>query len=694
MAQWIWSLVLIELVAFTGLAHAAEAPSTPPALDGNWVGAFERSSGEPAAVDVRIEDSSATARIAITIRSERIRGARAKDVTVDSDRLSFRLDAEGQERDFELRRTGDQFDGHLNDRHSNRRFDLHLQKALKFDLDHIKQFVGDYRTPEGDLFFIGYSENLTNRANPLVIYVTWGDRLMQIVPVGESEFVVDSGARIAFDLGSKGPASRLRWHGPQKMLRVAERIELYREEEVSFNSPGARLSGTLYLPTTPAPHPALVFVHGSGPQERLSNWWMADRFARSGIACLSYDKRGTGKSTGDWHPAGFDVLADDVLAGVELVRARPEMIPNKVGLWGVSQAAWIIPLAASRSDHVAFCIPVSGGAVCPAEQELWRRTEYLRFFGCSPVLQNAMRRGVAMHFQWEQLFKDGRFPIPPLFETEALDMYHDAPAVIRQVHQPVLAIFGEMDRLTPPKESAAIWAHELKAAGNRDYSVRVFPRATHGLLETDRTGNPFEVLPESRLAPGYLKIMLDWIGDHVRATGSPRNVIDVGTEDVVESRGMRELPWYGSLPVQVPLMFACMLGSVLAIVGWPAAWLVRKIRNVPRPPESRRGPIITSWFVHFVALGMCVAILALLRFLGDTSPSTYYRWAEIDWWILAGLTLGIGWFAVSLIRTALHERRAKRLSRPGQALLWITAVTACLWIPFFMYWTWGPLFSS
>jgi hypothetical protein len=98
--------------------------------------------------------------------------------------------------------------------------------------------------------------------------------------------------------------------------------------------------------------------------------------------------------------------------------------------------------------------------------------------------------------------------------------------------------------------------------------------------------------------------------------------------------------------------------------------------------------------VHFVALAMCVSILAILRFLGDSSPSTYYRWAKIDLWILAGLTLGIAWFAVSLIRAALHERRANRRSRPGQALFWITAVTACLWIPFFMYWTWGPLFSS
>ena len=237
-------------------------------------------------------------------------------------------------------------------------------------------------------------------------------------------------------------------------------------------------------------------MHGSGPQIRLDNWSMADRFARAGIACLSFDKRGTGNSTGDWEQAGFDVLADDVVAAVDALRRRPDIRPNQIGLWGVSQAGWVIPVAANKSNHIAFCIPVSGGAVSPAEQELWRRTQYLRFFGCDGRLLEAMRRGVAMHFQWEQLYKAGKFPIPPLFEMEPLDMYLDAPAAIRRVRQPVLAIFGESDVLTPPRESAAIWANKLHAGGNRDYSVRLFPHATHGLLVSDR---PFEVLPESRL---------------------------------------------------------------------------------------------------------------------------------------------------------------------------------------------------
>lgn len=690
--------LMLAIIASSEVAIAAVDPqSAEPALDGTWVGTCEASGGRPLYVAVRINDSGTSPRIFVSIRRQRIGGVQAKEVVIDGDAVSFRLDAENQERQFELRRVGNRLDGQVTVGHESP-IPLHLERGLELSLADLKPLIGDYRTGEGDIIFVGYDENPSQPKNPLFFYVTRGDVLMQIVPIGRGKFFVDSGDRMEFEEVPNGPARRLTWTDPKKGARVADRVELYREEEVSFDGPGARLSGTLYLPTTKGPHAALVFVHGSGPQQRLDNLSMADRFARTGTACLSYDKRGTGKSTGDWRTADFDVLADDVLAGVELLRTRPEVRADKIGLWGVSQAAWIIPLAASRSDHVAFCIPVSGGAVCPAEQELWRRTEYLHFFGCNSVLQDAMRRGVALHYQWEQLFKNGRFPIPPLFEVEALDMYHDAPAVIRNVHQPVLAIFGEMDRLTPPRESAAIWAHELRVAGNRDFSVRLFPRATHGILETDGTGNPFEILPERRLAPGYLQTMFDWIGQHVQATvpGGKRNVVDSnpGTEEIIESRGMQKLPCYGSVPVQVPLMSACVLASTVTLIGWPAAWLIRRIRKRPYPTGVRRGPIVAGWFAHFLGLGMFVALLAILRFLGDGSPSNYYRWAEVDLWILAILTLAVGWLAIRLIRVAIREQRAKTWTRSRRVFFWFTAASALLWVPYFMYWTWGPLLAS
>jgi dienelactone hydrolase len=655
---------------------------------GTWVGTYEQASAGPAYIGVRIEGHPA--RIAVTVRRERFRGAKARNIVIDGDRLSFELDPQIRNWHFELKSTGGQLDGYFENRDDRSRFPLQLQRLLPLKLAAFKPYVGDFRAADGDVFFVGYLDN-SSRGNPASFYVTLGDRAMQILPVAQDRFLSESGARVSFERSPDGRVNRLCWELPGKATRLADRVELWREEEVSFDGRGARLSGSLYLPTGKGPHPALVVVHGSGPQIRFDTWQMVDRFARAGIACLAYDKRGAGKSTGDWHEAGFDVLADDVLAAVELLRSRPEIRRDQIGLWGVSQAGWVIPVAASKSDHVTFCIPVSGGAVSPAEQELWRRAEYLKYFACGPMLVEAMRRGVAMHYQWEELFKGGRFPIPPIFEVEPLDMYHDAPSVIRRVHQPVLAIFGELDRLTPPKESAAIWARELEAGENRDYSVRIFPRATHGLFETDGTGVPFEIMPEARLVSGYVKTMIDWINDHAKGRAASRSVIDVRPEDVVESRGMRGLHWYGSAWVQVPLLGACTFLSLLVLTGWPAVWAVRKIGRWPRGRQSRRGAIVTGWIVNLVALAMCVTAVAILRFLGEAAPSDYYPWAQIGLGVLAIFTLALGGFAFLLVRAAHRADRDNWPTRGPRVFFWMTAVAPCLWVPFFVYWTWGPL---
>src|SRR4051812_25151081 len=74
----------------------------------------------------------------------------------------------------------------------------------------------------------------------------------------------------------------------------------YREEPVTFSSQGVLLSGTLYLPKQGGQFPAIVIVHGSGKMPRSFYHYWADHWVRRGYAVLSYDKRGTGRSGGEY----------------------------------------------------------------------------------------------------------------------------------------------------------------------------------------------------------------------------------------------------------------------------------------------------------------------------------------------------------------------------------------------------------
>jgi len=84
----------------------------------------------------------------------------------------------------------------------------------------------------------------------------------------------------------------------------------YFVEEVSYGNSEISLSGTLTLPTTTGPFPVVILIHGSSALDRDEAMLghkpflvLSDHFTRQGIAVLRFDKRGVGKSTGNYDNA-------------------------------------------------------------------------------------------------------------------------------------------------------------------------------------------------------------------------------------------------------------------------------------------------------------------------------------------------------------------------------------------------------
>jgi pimeloyl-ACP methyl ester carboxylesterase len=140
-----------------------------------------------------------------------------------------------------------------------------------------------------------------------------------------------------------------------------------------------QLAGVLTLPTGGGPYPAVVLVSGSintttGVRSGVSSRYFTDharRMARMGFAVLRYDPPGVGRSAGE---AGFETLdlrTEEVAAAVRTLRSRPDIRPDRVGLHGNSQGAWVVAMAAARyPQEVAFIISVSGAGVSVAEQQV------------------------------------------------------------------------------------------------------------------------------------------------------------------------------------------------------------------------------------------------------------------------------------------------------------------------------------
>ncbi|MEV0255699.1 CocE/NonD family hydrolase [Streptomyces sp. NPDC050732] len=146
---------------------------------------------------------------------------------------------------------------------------------------------------------------------------------------------------------------------------VAVRQNTYalREERVAVRHDGRLLDGVLARPQRgEGPFGLVVFVHGDGPVDATHDTFyrpLWESFAKAGYASLSLSKPGVGASEGNWLDQSMDDRADETLAAIAWARGRPDIDGRRVGLWGASQAGWVLPKVAARDRALRFVIAVS-----------------------------------------------------------------------------------------------------------------------------------------------------------------------------------------------------------------------------------------------------------------------------------------------------------------------------------------------
>ena len=311
----------------------------------------------------------------------------------------------------------------------------------------------------------------------------------------------------------------------------------YAEVELSVRYGDVVLAGTLTLPPGPGPHPGVVLITGRGPHDRAERGphrpfhLLADTFARAGTAVLRTDDRGTGRSTGSLATATYDDLAGDALAGVALLRARPEVDPARVGLLGHSEGGYLAPLAAAQEQGVAFVATLAGPAVPGAHVlvEQSRRIRGLPGAGDDPDGYAAFVESFTARLRAGD--RDGaralaarvvaaadparpperqRSDVDALMERDRFLLHDPAPA-LRALRVPVLALFGGVDRQVAPEQNEGPMRALL--AADPDATVRTLPGLNHQ-FQPSATGDPAEyaTIPTT-IAPEVLDVLTTWMDE-------------------------------------------------------------------------------------------------------------------------------------------------------------------------------------
>jgi len=318
-----------------------------------------------------------------------------------------------------------------------------------------------------------------------------------------------------------------------------EKVIGLQEEEISFSTDGFTLNGVLVKPEGNGPFPVVIFIHGDGPIDRTFLGYYVPiwkKFIKIGYACMSWDKPGVEKSTGTFRANNlFQDRASIVTEAVKCLRSRKDIDKNCIGFWGISQAGYIMTMATSVMNDIAFMIAVSCPGVNSIEQGAYliekqllneglnaqEAKKFAEYYIKSRIAKShneyfiyaekLSKQPYLIKLGWADVIPRDKY-VPPAPDNQS---FFNPVSIVEKITFPVLAVFGEKDTQIPPAFSAEAYRQALHRAGNKHFKVIIFPNADHVIFNT-KTGSLKEwekkfMNKQMDYAPGYLDTMTVWL---------------------------------------------------------------------------------------------------------------------------------------------------------------------------------------
>jgi dienelactone hydrolase len=312
--------------------------------------------------------------------------------------------------------------------------------------------------------------------------------------------------------GSSAPSTP--WVHPQY-----SKPDSFRERDITIGDDEWKLPGTLTVPVGNGPFPAIVLVHGSGPNDRDESIGankvfkdLAEGLASRGVVVLRYEKRTR------QYPAKMAAMekltvreetVEDAVRAAAALRAQPEVDAKRVFVLGHSLGGNLAPRIAQADAKLAGLVLLAG-SVRPLEDAVLEQSEYL---GATPADLQTMRAQVAK----VKALEPGDEDAPPVRVGPVsapvsywLDLKaYDPTAVAKKLTIPMLILQGERDYQVSMKDFE-LWK---SAAGSRkNVTLRSYPALNHLFIAGEGKSLPTEYNKPGHVAPEVIDDIAKFVG--------------------------------------------------------------------------------------------------------------------------------------------------------------------------------------
>lgn len=297
----------------------------------------------------------------------------------------------------------------------------------------------------------------------------------------------------------------------------------FTESELTVESGRYRLPGTLALPNGDGPFPAVVLVHGSGPNDRDETIGpnkpfrdLAQGLASAGIAVLRYDKRTLVYPDSAADPAftANQETVEDAVAAFELLRTTSGIDPERVYILGHSLGGMMLPRIGQRAPGAAGLIYLAAPAR-PSEDIMLEQVIYL--LSLEPNPSEEEKAALEELKTQVQRVKDPSLSVDTPAEQLPLGISasywldlrgYDPPALAQSLPQAMLVAQGGRDYQVT-NEDFERWRQGL--AGGSQVVFALYPDLNHLFQAGEGKSRPSEYLVEIHVAEEVVADIAEFI---------------------------------------------------------------------------------------------------------------------------------------------------------------------------------------
>lgn len=305
------------------------------------------------------------------------------------------------------------------------------------------------------------------------------------------------------------------------------------EETDTIDTPIGNLSTVITHPKDKNTIGIVIFVHGDGAQNATLDGGykpLMERFAKQGFISISWDKLGIGKSSGNWLDQTMDDRSKEVSYVISWLKKKYPKESNNIGLWGASQAGWVIPRILNEREDIRFSILV-GPAINWLRQGEYDTVQNLKINNKNSIYeakQDFMKDSELI--EQNNTYKDYRASGGlkkynlQRYAFIKKNMHEDATKYLKNIHSDLFLVLAEKDFNVDSNETEKVYSKEIDS---QYLEIKKIKKVGHQMINLKIKDSTLLINLTAILMPKYFLIdssYLDYCEDIARKYNSMNTV--------------------------------------------------------------------------------------------------------------------------------------------------------------------------